>query len=343
MMALIGRYRATHQRRFAVGTVDALARALATGGPQAPPVGELECVVLRQVDPVTRDFTPPLTLGVHRTTKGFLIFDGSYRIEGQATGPRPLANGKYRAAVRGPYYRPSEFELQWPPAALRTPLVLPAPIDPALQQPVDLELLPSAAYPYPDLTTLRFNLGPTLIRGTFLTTAGDAIEGAQVSVTGLVLNPAVPPWPFLDTETGASGDWAILLPDRRRIGYPNETAPPAAVALNIRVTRGATVVNYPPVPVTLGRENHVPNTGLRGQVTGAGGRPFPGATITTSLGPERSITRANGQWFLYFDPNRPGATNASVTATAPDGRAATVTGVTLVSKATVVVPSIHIA
>jgi hypothetical protein len=342
MSALIGRYRATHQRRFALGTVDALASALAANGPQAPPVGELECVVIRQVVPVARDFTPPLTLILHRTAKGFLVLDGTYRVEGQAPVTTPLGNGKYRAVVRGPYYRPTEFELEWPPMALRTPLVLPAPPDPALQQPVDLELLPSAAYPYPDLTTQPFNLGPTLVRGTFVTAAGDPIQGARVSVIGLVLNPALPPWPFLDTETGPSGDWAILLPDRRRIGYPNETTPPANVTLNIRVTNGAAVVNYPPLPVTLGRENHVPNTALRGQVTGAGRRPLPGATITTSLGPARSVSRADGQWFLYFDPAQPGAINVSVTATAPDGRTATVPGVTLVQKATVVVPSIHL-
>jgi hypothetical protein len=341
-VAVIGRYRAVQRPQFAVGSIDVLARALATQGPFAPPSAPLDCVILRQTAPAARAFVPPLALVVRQTAHGFLVFDGRYRVGDGPVHDLPLADGTYEAELRGSYYRPTRFELVWPPRTLRSPA---APDE----TPLDVELLPAAGYPYPDLTATPFNLGPTLVRGSVFTAAGDPVADAVVWVPNLPpLNPAMPAWPFSETRTGASGDWALLLPDRRRIGFPNETTAPAPVKLTIRIEhpphdpQTGPVVDIPDVPVTLGRENAVPNTALRGRVAGPGGRPIAGARITTSVNARESRSRPDGTWSLYFDPNQPDVANASVTATGPAGNAATLSGIAVRSRATVVVPTLHV-
>jgi hypothetical protein len=331
-------YLATHRPRFAVGVIDALAQALTIQGPLAAPVGDLRCQVVQQLTPVARGFTPPLLLQTTQTANGFLILEGTYRTQGNAEAVLPLGNGQYLVEISGSYYQSAQFLLEWPPPAIRTP------IDPLTGQPVDVPVLPGAAYPFPDLTASRFNLGPTLIRGTVLTSSGDPVPGAQVSLINLpAITPPNPPWPFTSSTTSQSGDWALLLPDRRRLGFLNETMAPPPLQLIVRILYpDGTVVDTPHIPVTLGRENAVANTALRGRVVGPGGRPIAGALIETSLSPEQSETRPDGQWFLYLDPNQPDASNVTVTATAPDGTAATATGVEVKQRATVVVPTIHI-
>jgi hypothetical protein len=177
-----------------------------------------------------------------------------------------------------------------------------------------------------------------------VTSSGDPVPRAQVSLVNLpAINPPNPPWPFTNSTTSDSGDWAILLPDRRRLGFLSETTVPAPLPLIVRIQYpDGTTVDTPNIPVTLGRENAIANTALRGIVVGPGGRRVAGATIETSLGPEPSVTRPDGQWFLYFNPNQPDASNVTVTATAPDGTTAIAIGVEVKQRATVVVPTIQI-
>jgi hypothetical protein len=162
----------------------------------------------------------------------------------------------------------------------------------------------------------------------------------------LPLNPPAPAWPFTETRTGAAGDWALLLPDRRRFGIAGETTAPPQQSMTVRIQYppfpGGPVVNVANVPVTLGRENAVPNTVLRGQVTRTGGRPLGGVAITTSLNALASRTRDDGRWTLYFDPNQANVANVAVKATAPDGSTATLNGVAIQHGATVVVPALHL-
>lgn len=346
-MAVIGRYRATQRPQFAVGAIDVLARTLATQGPFAPPATALDCVILRQTAPSARGFDPPLALVVRQTPNGFLVLDGRYRVGDGPVRDTPLADGSYDAELRGIAFQPRRFVLVWPPATLRSPA---APNG----APIDLELLPAAGYPFPDVTGTPFNLGPTLIRGSVFTAAGDPVADATVRVRNLPpLNlPPLADWPFRVTRTGASGDWALFLPDRRRIGFTNETpaatnppVPPLApVPMTIRIAypSNGPVVNILDVPITLGRENAVPNTALRGRVAGLGGRPLGGAVITTSVNALASRSRADGSWSLYFDPNQADVPNVSVTATDPAGNAATVLGIAVRQRATVVVPTIHL-
>lgn len=336
-MTIVGRYRAAHRPTFALAAVDVLAQALAVRGPIAPPTCALKCVIVGQTTPVARKFDPPLVLETSKRENGSIVFDGRYRVGDGPVRDVPLSNGQYDAELRGEYYRPAEFKLDWPPVALRTPLVGSVP--------VDLPLLPSAAYPFPDVTALPFNLGPTLLRGSVFTADGTPVEGAVVQIPALPApNPPAPAWPFVSTETGASGDWALLLPDRRRIGFPGETAAQPTQQMIVQVTHPVPgpVVNITQVPVTLGRENAVPNTALRGAVTRAGGLPLDGVVITTSDNALTSATRSDGRWALYLDPNHAGAANVSVTATALDGSTVTLNGVAIIRRATVVVPTIHL-
>lgn len=335
-MTLIGRYRMALRPLYVVGAVDLLGRVLATRGPLAGPTCTLQLVLVAQTAPVARTFVPSLSLEVQQSPSGALQIDGRYRVGEGPVRDVPIADGTYDAELRGEHYRPQPFVLVWPPAALRTPLD-------AAGVPVDIGLLPGSAYPYPDATALPFGLGPTLVRGAVYAADGDPVANAIVRVIGLAaLNPPNPPWPFIETRTGANGDWALVLPDRRRIGYPAETAAPGPVSMTIRVT-------YPPpgptvdilnVPVTFGRENAVPNTALRGAVTRTGGRPLAGVIITTSANALRSRARSDGRWTLYLDPNQPDVANVAVTATAPDGSSATVNGVAIRNRATIVVPAI---
>jgi hypothetical protein len=73
-------------------------------------------------------------------------------------------------------------------------------------------------------------------------------------------------------------------------------------------------------------------------VVGRGGRPIVGARISTNLNARRSITREDGVWFLYFDLNQT-STAAAVTATLPNGTAASVPGIPVQQFSTVVVPT----
>jgi hypothetical protein len=337
-MTLVGRYRAAHRPQFAVAAVDLLGRALATRGPLAPPTCPLACVITAQVAPVARKFDPPLSLESRQSANGSLVLDGRYRVGDGPVRDVPLADGTYDAELRGEHYRPQPFALTWPPVALRTP------VD-AFGGPLDIGLFPSAAYPYPDLTTLPFNLGPTLLRGTAFKPDGTPVKDAVVSVPALpALNPPFPAWPFVQTRSGENGDWAILLPDRRRIGFPGEATAVAAVLMKVSVAHPPPdpVVEIADVRVTLGSENAVPNTSLRGAVVRKGGQPLDGVQITTSVNALQSRTHADGRWTLYFDPNQADVINVAVTAIAPDGSSATLNGVAIRSRATVVVPTLHL-
>ena len=339
-MTLVGRYRAAHRPSFAVAAVDLLGQALAVRGPLAPPTCPLACAIAAQLAPVARTFTPPLMLELLQSANGSLVFDGRYRVGDGPVREIPLGDGRYAAELRGDHYRPQPFTLDWPPVALRTPLD-------AFGTPVDVPLFPGPAYPFPDVTALPFNLGPTLLRGSVFSADGTPVAGAEVEMLPFpALNPPAPAWPFIRTTTGASGDWALLLPDRRRFGIPGETTPQPVQDMTVQVRYppipGGPVVNVQHVPVTLGRENALANTVLRGAVTRSGGRPLDGIAISTSANALVSRTRTDGRWALHLDPNQADVPNVAVTATAPDGSTATLNGVAIRSRATVVVPTIHL-
>ncbi len=337
----------THATRVGISVTDALVRALRTAGTFPPLAGAVECRVVEQTAPVARTFTPPRRLHTVPHAGGFLSTEGVWTPV-EPGPPLPLSPGTYSVEVRGDYYRPLVFTLVWPPAPGQSRV----PLD-GLGQPDTLALLPAANYPLPDGTTSRFQLGPTLIRGALFAENGAPLAGRRVEALNLpILNPPeLPPlgaWPFMVTESSATGDWALVLPGRRYI-HPaaeslpvtNPPTPPLTDVVTTRVTYSPGVFTDVPLTVEFAAEIALKNTALRGQVTGPGGRPLPGVQITTSLDARQSVTRADGMWFLYFDLNQANVAGVTVTATRPDGTAASAVGIPVRRFATVVVPTMQ--
>jgi hypothetical protein len=337
----------THSTRVGISVTDALVRALRTAGTFPPLAGEVECRVVAQTAPLARTFDPPRLLHTMRHAGGFLSTEGTWTAVEPRT-PLPLSPGTYSVEVRGDFYRPLVFTLVWPPAPGQSRV----PLD-GLGQPDTLALLPAAHYPLPDGTTSRFQLGPTLIRGALFAENGAPLAGRRVEALNLpILNPPeLPPlgaWPFMVTESSATGDWALVLPGRRYINaaaeslpVTNPPTPPLTAVVTTRVTYAPGVFTDVPITVEFAAENALKNTALRGQVVGPGGRPLPGVQITTDLNALQSVTRADGVWFLYFDLNQADAAGVTVTATRPGGATAIAVGVPVKRFATVVVPTMQ--
>jgi hypothetical protein len=333
---------------MALSVVDALARALRTGGEFPPPLGEIRCDILEMTAPVAANFDPPRKLYTFRNRSGYVVLDGTYTNSGEPARRWPLAPGTYHVRVSGEFYQNAEFVMQWPPPAdgrrVSVPQQPPVPNDPS-----SVALLPAPSYPLPDVTASRFQLGPTILRGSAYNADGTPVQGAIVEVTNVNFLPppaSLPPlgtWRFLSATTDARGDWTLVLPDRRYFDNTPEVPPgnpPAHVIKPIAVR-----IAYPTglvtrqVNVTLGGESALKNTALRGQIMGRGGRPIGGTTIGTSVNALTSTSRADGSWFLYFDLNQIAVPNVTVTATTPDGTSATAPAVALMPEATVVVPT----
>jgi hypothetical protein len=339
-----------HSRHVALGVVDGLARALRMLGELPPPLGDIECQILRRSAPQPREFDPPLILWTFRNSTGFVIADGTYVRESRRGERRVLGDGVYDVRVRGEYYRDRQFTLTWPlpPGVTRITLDEPG-------NPVNMLLLPGPAYPLPDVTLARLQLGPTILRGSLHAASGDPLSDILVEVFNpppLLAPPELPPlvaadWPFFDTRTSDRGDFVLLLPHRRYIDNTPEVPPgpnPVTIPVTLRIgyDSGPVLVLLP--EVVLGGEHSVANTALRGQVVGPGGRPLGGVEITVSVGAQTSRTKANGLWFLYFDldqfpTNVP--TPVTVTATTSEGATASDSTASVLRGATVVVPTFH--
>jgi hypothetical protein len=334
----------------ALGVIDGLARALRMAGDVPPPLGSIECQILRRTAPQPRTFDPPLVLWTFRNATGFVIADGTYVHEDNAAVRRVLGEGVYDIRVRGEYYQDREFTLAWPLPPGETRITLNEP-----GSPVNIQLLPGPAYPLPDVTLARLQLGPTIIRGSLFAASGDPLIGVQVEIINppaFLAPPELPPlvaadWPFFESRTSDRGDFVLLLPHRRYIDNtpevpPGANPPPITMPITLRIgyDSGPALVLLP--NVVLGGEHSVANTALRGQVVGPGGRPVADAEITVSVGAQTSRSRVNGLWFLYFDldqfpVNVP--TPVTVTATTPDGAAASDSTASVLRGATVVVPT----
>lgn len=349
----------THAPRYALSLVDRFAQALRLTGAFPPPLCDVSCEIVEATAPVQRKFQPARVLSIVRNRSGYLTLDGTYADADAPDRQRPLAAGTYRVRVRGELYRDATFDLTWPlgPGVRRVPI--PKPNDPNADS---VELFPSGAYPLPDLTLGRNQLGPTVIRGALFESDATPIEGARIEVLDLPLltpagEPALGDWPFLQATSGPNGDWAIVLPGRLYIDatpeIPPPPVPPANAApltkrLQLRVTyldRSSTTypnnssVTSREQPVVLGSEHALRNTALRGQVLGPGGRPIEGARITTSVNAMTSTSRGDGSWTLYFALNQDAVPNVSVTATTPAQASATYATASVQADRTVLVPT----
>jgi hypothetical protein len=334
----------THAPRMALSVVDRLAQALRVGGAFPPLLGDIRCEAVALTAPVARVLDPARVLSAFRNRSGYLILDGTWRNPDDPARLYPLGAGTYVVRIRGEMYQDAEFLLPWPPAEglRRIPV-------PQAGNPGSVELLPSSAYPLPDVTIDRLQLGPTILRGAAFAADGTPLPGLLAEIVNLPLlaPPELPhlgDWPFVRTRTSAAGDWALLLPGRRYIDgapeIPSRTNLPLKKQLTVRIA-------YPDGPVTtlqtvlLGSEHSVRNTAMRGQVLGPGGRPLAGVPITTSVDAHSSVTGADGSWRLYFDLNQAAVAQVGVTAAPPGQAPKTDQTASLQPGATVVVPTIH--
>jgi hypothetical protein len=329
---------AVHTRRFGISVADAFLAAQRAFGRFPAPLGAIECVLVGQTAPTVRTFDPPRRFHTMRHAGGFLTADGSWSTPDEPA--RPLGPGSYQAEIRGEFYRPFRFQLTWPlpPSDSRIGI---GPTGTAT-------LLPAPNYPLPDVTTTRFQLGPTIIRGCLLQTDGTPIEGVRVEALNLLPFltppelPALVDWPFLRTETNAAGDWSIVLPGRRHIDGSPEVlslgSPPIQKNITLRFSLSGGALDVV-VPVTLATDHSVRNTAFRGRVIGRGGRPLAGAAISTSLDARQSTSREDGMWLLVFDLTQFTTAGVTVTATLPDGRTANVAGIEVRRQATITIPT----
>ena len=341
-----------HTPRVALSVIDRLSQALHASGSFPPVLGEITCEVTEATAPVPRVYKPARVLTTFHNRAGYVTFDGSYTNPAEPGREWTLAPGQYLVRIRNELYLNATFNLTWPPAADDRRVRVPkAAADVANLD--NVELFPSAAYPMPDLTLGRNQLGPTIIRGSALAGDGTPIEGIAVEVINLPLlqpgnQPVLGSWPFMRTLTSSIGDWALILPGRLYIdtapegpaGPPPPNPPLLTKQVSVRLA-------YPSGDITLlrtvvlGTEHSVRNTGLRGQVLGPGGRPTAGTRITTSASTATTTTRRDGLWFLYFDLDQPAVANLTVTATTPSQASAADSTASVQPESIVVVPTFH--
>lgn len=342
MRALDAIARTTLRPLLALSVVDRLAQALRQAGTFPPLLGDLRCEVVAMTAPQALAFDPPRLLAGFINRSGYLILDGTYHDAQDRSRLWPLGPGTYRLRLRNELYQDAEFDLAWPPAPDQRRLPVPQPSNPD-----SVELFPSPAYPMPDLTLARMQLGPTIVRGSARAADGTPLAGLLAEVIDLPLlapsdQPPLGDWPFLSARSGPDGDWALVLPGRRYLDVtpdiPPPNAPPLRKQFKVRV-------HYPDGLVTtvqdvlLGSEHAIRNTVLRGQVLGSGSRPLEGAAITTSAGPRATTSRAEGGWTLVFDLDQASLPQVDVTATVPGKAPKTDSSALLRSGAAVVVPT----
>jgi hypothetical protein len=240
-----------------------------------------------------------------------------------------LGDGTYTVSVEADAYAPE-----------RIPLDVPNP-QPGV--PIPVQLRPGHGYPFRNAAPLEppsvpgscfpalqtEGTGPSLLRGSLHAVDGtpiagasiDAVDGSPIAGVSIVVAG-----PFV---TGPTGDWLLVLPDRRNTGLTT-----------VRITLpDGSQIDVPNVCVVRGREVALRETALRGWVL-QGKHGVAGATVAVTGQPGVSTTGSDGGWFHYFspDPNALPAAPVSVVATLPSGETQAQTE-TVRERATTLVPT----
>lgn len=280
---------------------DRFARERGVRGPHPRPVGPVRILLVgRMVLAVRQDFPVPFELVTKRNASGYHVFFGEDRLPGGGRRRMGLANGTWVVRVESDFYQVAERE----------------DVDLPMTVPTLFDLEPGPAYPFPTESTLGRGRGPTLLRGTVRRRDGRGIAGVVVEVPGQS-NRCV---------TGADGQWVLVFPD---------TQPTGNVTVRFRFPA---VVDVPNVLVVPGRSNSLPETALRGWVLAAGGVPAAGARVRVAGDPAESPAVADGGWAYVF-PLDQAAALVDVTAELPGGASLTQSGVQVIPRSTVVVPT----
>ena len=213
--------------------------------------------------------------------------------------------------IESDYYQTLTIEVPWPP--------LPGNVAP-------IELKPSFAYPFPDLTLSTTSL--TLLRGALLR----AVTGAPI--VGALVELVVPPnmGPFASAVTDATGGWVLVL--------TTAVGPLGPSTLRFTPPDGGDVITVPNVALVWGQENSLSQTAIRGAVLSTTGIPIADAEITVSNHVGTVTSGRDGRWTFYFSLLQPDEA-ARITAIASNGRSA-FQDVQIRNRATVLVPVIQI-
>lgn len=316
-MAVVRTYEQfTHTPSFAIGGRDSFAMLRSTRNQIPPVLGEVRFFVTRRVSPPAVVYDPPLEAVSWTNRSGFFLFNGETR--SAERGNSILADGNYEWRVESDYYQTLDpVAVTWPPAQV---------YDPAR----DLVLIPGPNYPFPDIAVLTDSANPphriqrklavTLLRGSLFDAGGNPQK--DISIT--FVPPADAAFAarfqlFPSARTDDNGNWVVSMIDMQQTPPPPVPDPFDEFIGTVIVNLPVNPFNVPNVRVRLGAENSLRQTGLRGRVVNANGRPFPGVRITTNVGQGEAVTRSDGQWFFYFNLGQANGP-VTVTATAPDGQ-----------------------
>ena len=283
----------------ALNLVDSFAQFRGTQGPFPPPLGSLAfTIAAKQAGPGLVAIDPPQPLAGSASPSGFYLL--SNEVTARDAIQLTIAPGIYSVHIESDFYQPANILVTWPPDPARVPA---------------FNLLPGAAYPFPDLTVQQSGAGLTLVCGSLFATDGTPIAGVGVGITAPA---AANNWPFRRCLTSETGDWAVVIPDRQSF-TPQGQPLPTTLNITLRIELPAGAVDVPNVKVNLGTENSVPQTSMRGRVVNEKGIAIPGAVIAVNGVAGTSNSRSDGQWFFYFDFQQNDG-QVRVTATAPNGR-----------------------
>jgi hypothetical protein len=293
----------------AVTLVDEFAQLRGTRGPFPALAGPVRFTLVAEIADFPTELDPPFSLKTQITPTGVYQFLHEVTVGDSRTLRFPA--GRFRLRIESDFYQTREEELDFPIAVSEMPI---------------LNLKPSAAYPFPDLTVGKSNM--TLLYGTlFEIGGGAAIESAVVSI----IDP-VNDWPFAACSTSKKGDWVLVMP----VGVGEELDP---LTLSVELPDG-TSFEVPDVEVQPGTENSLPQTALRGRVLNSQGAPLSHSLVTVSVQQGESRAGADGQWFFYLSLLQPN-TVATVVAHGPNG-VTQEQDVQIRNRATVVVPEFRI-
>lgn len=290
--------------------IDLFAKLRGTRGlmPEPIPPVRFTLIARRQVAALTV-LDPPIVLSPDQGASGAYLFPDEARSGGLTT--YRIAPGRYVLRIEADYYQTLTVEVPWPP--------LPGDVAP-------IELKPSFAYPFPDLTLSSTRL--TLLRGALLR----AVTGAPIIGALVELVTPANMGPFASAITDATGGWVLVL--TVAIGAP------APSVLRFTLPDGGDVITVPNVSIVWGQENSLPQTAIRGVVTSTTGIPIVDAEITVSNHDGRVTSDRDGRWTFYFSQLQPDEA-ARVTAIAFNGRSG-FQDVQIRNRATGLVPVIQI-
>jgi hypothetical protein len=201
--------------------------------------------------------------------------------------------------VESDFYLPDEFDVAWPPTTVS-----------------EVTLLPTPAYPFPELTSNPPGTGVTISRGCLFAPDGTPKKNSAVSVGIQETGWSIPgAWPFAKAKTNDKGEWVLILPDESEMIQPLPN--PLVKTIHVRYTLDGDDFDE---LANVGRENRLLQASLRGTAADSRGRPLTGVQGTNSVQAGTSTTDRNGRWSIYFGVDQPDVA-CTVTATDSSGNA----------------------